>query len=43
MAGTLGQSSNKVLESALSKILANTGGAVSPATAALGQVQIPNL
>ena len=43
MGGTLGQSSNKVLESALSKILASTGGAVAPAAAELGKVQIPNL
>ena len=43
MGGTLGQSANKVLESALSKVLASTGGAVAPAAAELGKVQIPNL
>ena len=42
MAGTLGQSSNKVLESALSKVLASTGG-MSPAVAEIAKVQLPGI
>lgn len=42
MAGTLGQSSNKVLESALSKVLASTGG-MSPAVAEIAKVQTPRI
>ena len=42
MAGTLGQSSNKVLESALSKVLASTGG-MSPAAAEIAKVQLPSI
>lgn len=38
--GTIGQAQNKVLESALSKVLASTGG-MSPAAAEIAKVRIP--